>query len=241
VAIDTCNARGVSRKEDRLTPSSRFAPASVKHRPRGLLRFFLAATGVVAFICLSSPAATAHIRYSGGCDAQGYCEYFYGDTTQTSDHSDVEDPINIIWYDYGGWEAYIKPFLVGQLGWTSTYGGSQHNYRLLGSMSGSLYWGWAAETGQRASAGFPGARYHVRGFSGHTHDAMVNNWAVSGAHHEDYFHDIDRFWEDVENEMVTFAAAYGHLSTNDWSYLPRADGLFMGYTYSGWADRITPL
>jgi hypothetical protein len=193
-------------------------------------------------VALAFPAATtAHIRYGGNCDPYGYCEYFHGDTVNPSNHAQVRDPINIAWAPYGGWENHVKPMLNNQFGWTHTCGSDQANYRLIGTTDQIPYWGWTIQSGQRGSAGCPPStftpRYHVRVWMGHSHFAQSDNWSISGAHHEDAYHSIDAFWDDVKIQMRSFALNFGHTGENDWTYLPRANGVFMGYSFSSWRYR----
>jgi hypothetical protein len=203
------------------------------------MRFLLLMTLVLGTLLLAS-GSSAHVRYSGSCDSQGYCEYFYGNTVSPSNHSNVIDPINIVWYPYG-WITRVNEWILGyQYGWTADCGSNQHNYRLLGSMSGGTYWGWANQNQQAGSNGCPLTRYHLRLFYGHSHGDSYNDWTIADAHHEACCdHHIDRGWEQVEDTVRSLGSSYGHGTKDNWSYLPRADRTFQGYASNGWASRIT--
>ena len=200
----------------------------------------------------SAPApGSAHVRYSCGTqyNPTGLCTYFNGDTW-TADQSARKDPINVVWWPYGSWgDPYIHYVLNNQIGWTHECGSDQSNYRLLGSMGGGTYWGWALQIGQQASSGCPNPshtcwysgncdRFHVRIFKGHDHPTHYDNWSASGVHHENNDHVIDASWDYAEETLRSRAAQANHPTENGWTYLPRADDYFQSYYSDGWADRI---
>ena len=209
-------------------------------------RIVLAVAAAAALML--APAGSGHVRTAGNCDAFGYCELFFGVTVSPGDHSNVIDPINVAWYPYGS-ASRVRAVLNNEFGWTHECGSSQANRRLLGSMSGGLYWAYANQNAQQGSSGCPNPahgcfyigncdRWHARVFQGHTHDSASNNWSVSDAHHENHFHRIDRSWEVAEDEVARRASAHGHAVQDFWTYLPRADATFQGYASNGWTVRV---
>ena len=191
------------------------------------------------------PAAAAHVRYAG---CEGYCEYFNGNTVRPEDNTTPIDPINVVWFPWGS-AGQVRYVLNNQIGWTHECGSNQNNRRLLGSMSGGLYYAFAQQNVQQASSGCPNPayncwyvsncdRWHTRIFTGHSHDLASNNWSAAGVHHENNSHDIDTSWEVAESTMASRAANAGHAYEHYWTYLPRAAGPFQGYHSDGYAVRI---
>jgi len=202
--------------------------------PRSVFRAGIGALAVIVSLSLAA-GARSHIRYSGNCDAYGYCEYFNGNTTGTPGGSGI-DPINIVWYPYGrGAESVLR----NEMFWDSGCGSDQYNNRLLDSG-----WAWAVQNAQKASTGcatYPG-RWHARIFWGHLHNGnslAYDNWAVSDSHHEGWTHEINVSWQEAEEKVREELAVYwGRDTTANWTYLPRADGCYQGYCYNGWPARI---
>jgi hypothetical protein len=197
-------------------------------------------------------ASSAHVLYSCGTEYNptGTCSYFNGDTRNPGNHDVRIDPINVAWSPYGSWaDPYVHYVLNNQFGWTHECGGDQDNYRLLGSMGGGTYWGWAMQIGQQGSSGCPDPshtcwyygncdRFHVRAFKGHDHPTHYENWSVSDAHHEDTNHNIDASWEYAEDTVRSLAAQNNHATQVAWTYLPRADDWFGAYYSDGWASEV---
>lgn len=209
-------------------------------RPRPWRRAALLLAGLLALAttAILAPAAAAHIREIGSCDPYGYCEYFYGNTVESSDHTRIKDPINVVWYPWGSWDPNVKWIMENEMYWPYTNGSSQDNFRLRGTMS-NLYWEWAPQAAQRASAS-EGARWHLRAFVGHTHDDPYYNWSISDSHHDNVDHSgVDVSWQEAEEKVrEREAVVYGRDTVANWTYLPRADSCFQGYCYNGWPARI---
>jgi hypothetical protein len=65
------------------------------------MKFFMLVCSLALTLGLALPAS-AHIREPGGCDGQGYCEYFYGDTQNSSGES--KDPVTVVYFPSGSWD-----------------------------------------------------------------------------------------------------------------------------------------
>lgn len=187
-------------------------------------------------LALVAPARSdAHIRNQGGCDANGYCELFFG-TTHGEPGSSAVDPINVVFWPYG-WNELTLMHREWQ--WRDQACNSdQWNYRQ--TLHNQFH--WATQNGWRASAGcIANGRWHARGFRGHEHYGSPNdsnNWSVADVHHESWAHNIDRSWQEAEEEARLNAVVAGRPTTANWTYLPRAHGCFQGYCYNGWPAQI---
>ena len=198
-----------------------------------------------AALAAAQPAAT-HIRYACGSNQSGYCTYFNGNTRNDTDTGTI-DPINAIWYPYGGSNGDTyggATFMMAyQLYWTHTCGSDQWNHRWRYGATYDYYANFLPEERSWATSWCPDTRYHTRVFDGHAHGPMYvgsyYDWSVGDVHHESFpFHNIDRDWDAVEWHFVDLAASYGHGYTRYWQYLPRAYGNFGGYQSDGWASRV---
>jgi hypothetical protein len=220
-------------------PPPRFGLVSSEDRrpwsaPRRMLVVVLAS---VALVFVAPPGSDAHVRYEGGCDVYGYCELFYGTTHSDPFGSPPVDPINVVFWPYGWYEFNIMHW---EWSWRDQDCNSDlWNYRQLSNNQ----WYWGTQDGWRASAGCFGGRWHARGFRGHEHYGSAldsNNWSVSDVHHESWAHNIDRSWQEAEEEARLNAYYQGHPTTPNWTYLPRGNGCFQGYCYNGWPAQINP-
>jgi hypothetical protein len=195
-------------------------------------------------LALPATAGAHGPRFACGSSVNpgGWCARFNGDTTSDLAGKKPVDPINIVWYPYGGWHAEttgaeVQFILHYQFRWTHGCGSLQWNYRDGRS--------WPLD-GQRAQSWCPNARYHLRVFQGHSHQrccypgrSLVDDWSVSDAHHESFLeHDIDMNWDKVESLFAALARAYRHPTTPRWLFLPRANRTFQGFYSDGWATQV---
>jgi hypothetical protein len=181
-------------------------------------------------------ASSAHVRYDCGYEYNptGICTYFNGDTV--NENYEKVDPINIAWYPYGLWVYNIQN-TFDAIGWGNDDGSQQWNYRLLGDECCYYYFDYGGQIGQRATGCC--SRFHARVFRGHNHYDDYNDWSVSDAHQEDFFHNIES-WEYAEDTLRGSAEGAGRGGEAAWTYLPRADCWCQGQYSNGWADRIAP-
>lgn len=206
-------------------------------RRRMLRRAVLAAVVAGAIAAVAPDVGSAHITYS--CSTQynpyGVCSTFRGYTENSS--GGVVDPINFVFYPYGG--RYAADSDMAQMGWGYTCGSTQSNYRIRYP----TYWSIETMDGQRGSSWCPNSRYHMRFFDGHHAYGSYYQWSVADAHHESApYHNIDMSWNSARDYVAALAASYGWYydccQTQRFVFLPRGQGWFQGYYADGWATRI---
>ena len=208
------------------------------------MRKLILAVAVLAVLAAASGASAHGPRYacSTSINFTGWCANFNGVTTNDWQGRNVVDPVNIVWWPYGGWRVTVtggelQYILTYQYGWRETCGSTQWNYR-----DGSH----KPQDGSAGSSWCPNSRWHVRVFQGHAHQSCCNpgksspyDYSVSDAHHESFpFHDIDMNWDRAESLVAGIARAHGHPTTPFWLYLPRANRTFQGFYSDGWATQV---